>query len=96
MSRERRDLAIATLLSPIDEDQPSQCWDCKRASFLIKKSTRSVDEVSESGEKVKDTMGNILKVKESFLEPDIICDYYKAAIESFAYHCEVFEPLEDE
>ena len=94
-SRERRDLALEALFSPIDPEQRSHCWECKKASVLIRKSTELVAEKGEDGAEIKDKLGNVKKVRTEVLEQDIHCEHFNALITDFVYHCERFQPLEE-
>ena len=87
-SRERRALALEALFSPIDPDQPSHCWDCKRASIHIVKNTLVEEKKGEDGE--------IIAVESEELLQNIHCEHYNALMLEFVYHCERFQPLEDE
>ena len=87
-SRERRELTLAALFSPIDPDQPNHCWDCKRASIHIEKNIVLTERTGENGEKIK--------VESAELLQNIHCEHYNALMTGFIYHCEHFQPLEDE
>lgn len=87
-SRERRELALAALFSPIDPDQQSQCWDCKRASLRIVKSTVMEEKKGEDGEKIE--------VESEELLQNIHCEHYNALMLDFTYHCEHFRPFEED
>ena len=94
--RERRELALTALFSEIDPEQPNHCWDCKKASVLIRKNLELVAERGKDGEEIKDKMGRVQKWERMTLERDIHCEHYNALMTGFIYHCEQFEPLEDE
>lgn len=85
-SRERRELALAALFSPIDPDQQSQCWDCKRASLRIVKNTVMKERKGEDGEKIEE-------VESEELLQNIHCEHYNALMLDFTYHCDQFRPL---
>ena len=87
-SRERRALALEALFSPIDPDQQSHCWDCKKASVLIVKNIELIERKGEDGEKIRVENGELLQ--------NIHCEHYNALMLDFVYHCERFQPLEDE
>ena len=94
--RERRELAWETLFSTVDDEVQNQCWDCKKASVVINKEWAMVAVKDKSNNEMKDKAGNVIKEKVTWLERQIHCEHYNALIEKFTYHCERFQPLEDE
>lgn len=84
ITREKRDLVLTILNEPIDPNQLNHCFDCKKATVLIRKSTVKVETGSGDTKKTE--------TKET-LNPDIHCEHFNVLMDDIVYHCEQFEPL---